>query len=179
MADDQDPGGASRSKSPLIALLLLTNSIATGFIAYLQFKAHEREMHRPNLQDVVKAQLKEINPELVAEEGEDADKASSQSGIVMPLEPFTANLAQGEGPRRYLRLEVVLKFSNSSKEEEFKSKQPQIRDTIISILNSKRAEDILKLEGKELLKEEIKSSINSFLIDSQIVDIFYVGLQIN
>ncbi len=97
----------------------------------------------------------------------------------MPLEPFTANLAQGEGPRRYVRLEAVLKFSKSSKEEEFKAKQPQIRDAIISILNAKRPEDLLKQEGKEFLKEEIKAAVNSFLLDGNVEDIFYVGLQIN
>jgi len=79
----------------------------------------------------------------------------------------------------FVRLNAVLKFSSSSKSEEFEARKPQIRDTIISILNSKRPEDLLKKEGKVYLKEEIKASINSFLIDGKVVDIFYVGFQIN
>ena len=97
----------------------------------------------------------------------------------MPLDRFTANLAQGDGPRRFVNLNLVLKFSQDSKEEEFKARKPQIRDTIISILNSKRPEDLLKVEGKKYLKEEIKSSINAFLLDGHIMDVFYMGFQIN
>ena len=53
------------------------------------------------------------------------------------------------------------------------------RLTVIGILNSKRPEDLLKRDGKLYLKEQIKSAINSYLIDGKVVDVFYVGFQIN
>ena len=62
---------------------------------------------------------------------------------------------------------------------EVEARKPQIRDTIISILNSKRPEDILKRDGKLYLKQEIKSAVNAFLVDGKVEDIFYVGFQIN
>ena len=37
----------------------------------------------------------------------------------------------------------------------------------------------LKREGKEYLKEEIKSAINSFLIEGNVVEVYYVAFQIN
>jgi flagellar FliL protein len=46
-------------------------------------------------------------------------------------------------------------------------------------LNTKRPEDLLKKEGKLYLKEEIRTAINSFLIDGNVVDVFYIGFQIN
>ena len=76
-------------------------------------------------------------------------------------------------------MNAVLKFSKKSKEEEFKARKPQIRDVIISTLNSKRPEDLLKVEGKSFLKEEIKNAINTFLVDGEVIDIYYVGFQVN
>jgi len=98
---------------------------------------------------------------------------------LLPLDSFTVNLAQGEGPRRYVRLDAVLKMSDDAKAPEFEARKPQIRDTIISILNTKRADDLLKKEGKTYLKEEIKASINSFLVDGRVEDIYYISFQIN
>ena len=76
---------------------------------------------------------------------------------------------------RYIRLNTVLKFSKESNEQEFKARKPQIRDSIIGILNSKRPEDLLKIEGKKFLKEEFKAAINSFLVDGHVIDVFYVN----
>lgn len=74
---------------------------------------------------------------------------------------------------------MVLKFSKETKKEEIDARKPQISDTIISMLNSKKPEELLKKEGKEYLKEEVKTSINNFLVDGQVLDVFYVGFQIN
>jgi predicted AAA+ superfamily ATPase len=54
-------------------------------------------------------------------------------------------------------IEAVLKLSDDAKSAEFEARKPQIRDTIISIINTKRPEDLLKKEGKQFLKEEIKA----------------------
>ena len=45
--------------------------------------------------------------------------------------------------------------------------------------STKRADDLLKKEGKSFLKEEIKASINSFLVDGRVEDIYYISFQIN
>ena len=67
----------------------------------------------------------------------------------------------------------------TSKEDEFRGRKAQIRDTIITLINAKRAKDILKLDGKNSLKEEIKASINTFLIDGSVIDIYYIDFQVN
>lgn len=43
---------------------------------------------------------------------------------------------------------------------ELKAKEPQIRDAVIKVLSSKKAEDVLTPEGKETLKEELVEAIN-------------------
>jgi flagellar FliL protein len=169
---------ATSAKNPLVTLLLLLNLVVMGAVAFLQFKSFQKISTEPSIQDVVKAEMKSAAEAANAKSDGTKEEAPNE-GQLFPLEGFTANLAQGDGPRRFVRLNVVLKFNPEAKETEFKARKPQIRDSIISILNAKRPEDLLKKEGKTYLKEEIKASINSFLIDGRVEDIYYVGFQIN
>lgn len=183
MADEEteETGGgeakAAKSpsqKNPLVALLLILNMAGLGTVAFFQYKFMEMESKRPDLAKLLKESG--MDPELLEEE-QPTESISKET--LVDLATFTVNLAQGDGPRRYVRLNAVLKLSEKSEVSEVEARKPQIRDTIISILNAKRPEDILKRDGKLYLKQEIKSAINSFLIDGKIEDIFYVGFQIN
>ena len=167
---------AKSQKSPLVALLLIINTIGLGVVAFFQYQFMQMEAKRPDLNELLKQASLANNSEL-ASENRPLETISSES--LVNLETFTVNLAQGDGPRRYVRLNAVLKLEEGSAISEVEARKPQIRDTIIGILNSKRPEDILKRDGKLYLKEQIKSAINSFLIDGKVVDIFYVGFQIN
>ena len=178
VAAPKSASSASSGRNPIVTLMLLVNAILIGTVGFFQYKQHQEEAARPSIRDVVKAQMQRIGEEGLEEEGEKKEQ-EKKVGQMFPLESFTANLAQGDGPRRYLRLNTVLKFSNDSKPEEFKSRAPQIRDTVISIINTKRPEDLLKVEGKAYLKEEIRASINAFLIDGHVVDVYYVDFQIH
>jgi len=185
MADEETLEEVERSqisngggqKNPLLLIVLILNLIVMGAVAYFQFETHNKISQTMTTQDIERsaAQRHMVDGEEVVDTGE----ARERDGILFPLEGFTANLAQGDGPRRFVRLNAVLKFSKDSNEEEFKARQPQIRDAVISTLNSKRAEDLLKVEGKNFLKEEIKAAINTFLVDGQVIDVFYVSFQVN
>lgn len=160
------------TRSPLILVFLFLNILAVGGIAFFQFKLFDQLKKQEKVADLIKAdQDLAKNPVKGAMKKDD--------GILVPLQTFTANLAQGDGPRRFLRLDAVLKFDKSHNKKEFEARIPQIRDSIISILNSKRPRDLLEKNGKVYLKEEIKSSINSFIINGKVKDVFYVGFQIN
>lgn len=181
MAEDIKAGAApaASSKNPLLTLLMVVNILAMGAVAYFQYKFMAMEAKRPDLTQLLK---EKDAPSATA--GEEATGEQKTTEVVkkenlLPLDSFTVNLAQGEGPRRYVRLDAVLKMSDDAKAAEFEARKPQIRDTIISILNTKRADDLLKKEGKSYLKEEIKASINSFLVDGSVEDIYYISFQIN
>lgn len=165
---------ASSGKNPLVALLLILNMAALGTVAFFQYKFMEMEKNRPDLTKLLNQENK--GPDFLEE---NLPKENVSKENLVDLKTFTVNLAQGDGPRRYVRLNAVLKMDETSELSEVEARKPQIRDTIISILNSKRPEDILKRDGKLYLKEQIKSAINSFLIDAKVVDVFYIGFQIN
>ncbi len=165
----------SSSKNPLVTILLVLNMFALCAVAYFQYSFLKKDSEKPELAHLIKEG--EQLSKNAAEEVKVVEKISKEN--LLALDPFTVNLAQGDGPRRFVRLNAVLKMSDESKSDEFEARKPQIRDTIIGILNSKRPEDLLKREGKSYLKEEIKTAINSYLIDGKVVDIFYIGFQIN
>lgn len=175
--DIQPPANVSTGgKNPLLTILVFLNFILVAGVGYFQWTMFQKFSVQPDIREVVAAEVKKNNPD---DEKEETGEAREEDGVLLPLDGFTANLAQGDGPRRYLRMQAVLKFSKGSSEEEFKARKPQIRDVIISTLNSKRPEDLLKQEGKNYLKEEIKSAINAFLVDGNVIDVYYVGFQIN
>jgi flagellar protein FliL len=186
MADEEvaqnlpaDQGGQQAKGNPIVAILLLINAVAMGFIGFSQYQIIEAEKKKPSIQEVVKAERLKAEKEDANVSDDITEKEKGNEGKLLSLDNFTANLAQGDGPRRYIRLNAVLRFNKGAQKEEFEARKPQIRDTVISLLNTKRPEDLLKKEGKEYLKEEIKDSVNSFLIDGKVVDVYYVSFQIN
>ncbi|MFP5385136.1 MAG: flagellar basal body-associated protein FliL [Bacteriovoracia bacterium] len=157
---------------------MIVNIVAMGTVAFFQWRFMEMESKRPDLTQL----LKEKDAAIEGVDGAESELKNVEvvkKENLLPLDSFTVNLAQGEGPRRYVRLDAVLKMSDDAKAPEFEARKPQIRDTIISILNTKRPDDLLKKEGKTYLKEEIKDSINSFLVDGRVEDIYYISFQIN
>lgn len=179
MAEEIKPGQVeSSSKNPLLIVLMIVNIVAMSAVAYFQWRFMKMESERPDLTQLLKE--KDASTAL---DSEAASEQKSQEVVkkenLLPLDSFTVNLAQGDGPRRYVRLDAVLKMSDDAKASEFEARKPQIRDAIISILNTKRPDDLLKKEGKSFLKEEIKASINSFLVDGSVEDVYYISFQIN
>lgn len=161
-------------KSPIVLILSLVNTIGLAAIAFFQFQFMQEQAKKPDLAELLKQ-----GDKAASVEGEDRPLETINKEVLVNLETFTVNLAQGDGPRRYVRLNTVLKMSTDSEISEIEARKPQIRDTIISILNSKRPEDLLKRDGKLYLKDQIKSAINAYLIDGKVEDLFYVGFQIN
>jgi flagellar FliL protein len=174
MAEENKPGTVA--KNPLLIILMITNILAMGAVAYFQWRFMDMESKRPDLTQLLK-EKNDTTPGETSDEQKVTEVVKKEN--LLPLDGFTVNLAQGDGPRRYVRLDAVLKMSDDAKAVEFEARKPQIRDTVISILNTKRADDLLKKEGKSYLKEEIKASINSFLVDGRVEDIYYISFQIN
>lgn len=187
MADEEGLEGTESNPSPppkksggsnlLVTVLVVLNTVLIGAIGYFQKTTMDKMAAQESVHDVVSAAMKKF--EQKEDQKPEVGEAKDQKGQYLVLDGFTANLAQGDGPRRFIRLNMVLKFTQESNAEEFKNRRHQIRDTIINLLNTKRPEDLLIAEGKKFLKEEIRSSINSFLIDGKVLDIFYTGFQIN
>jgi len=73
----------------------------------------------------------------------------------VPLEPFTVNLTDRDVDR-FAQIGINLQVEDAHTAEEMKGYMPAIRNAILLILSHKSSEQLLSLEGKEKLAEEIR-----------------------
>lgn len=91
---------------------------------------------------------------------------------VVSLETFIVNLAD-PGGSRYLRVTMDLETEGKPAADEIGKREPQLRDTVLMILPTKRFADINTLEGKTALREEIIGAINGMLGTPAVSRIFF------
>jgi flagellar protein FliL len=112
------------------------------------------------------------------------EDAAPERGIILDLGEFILNLSDVNA-KRYLKVNVALELTKlptdpeapkegggghgggegavdpmKAIEAEMGQYKPAIRDSIISTLSSKTAEELLSTPGKELAKEQIKEAVN-------------------
>lgn len=97
----------------------------------------------------------------------------TEVGIMFPLDLFTVNLLSESG-RRYLKIEMNLELEGEELALELETKKPVLRDIIIRILSSKSLEEISTAKGKETLKEQIVSELNTRVKDGKIKNVYFV-----
>ncbi len=120
-------------------------------------------------------QLSALNAQSVADAGEQPDGVVSleQSlGPIFSLDTFIVNLAD-KGGTRYLRVTMDLELGNSDLEDELHKRLPQVRDSLLMILPSKRFEDISTVQGKTALRNEMLEALNGYLGQGKITNIYF------
>jgi len=95
-----------------------------------------------------------------------------------PVGDFTANLA-GPASAHYVKVTVNFEMSKEADEEEFKARKPQFRDKVISLLNAKQPADLQSAEGRNYLKEEIKTVSNTFLKKGKVEGVYFSAFVVN
>ena len=105
--------------------------------------------------------------------GEDNPQVGIESlGPIFPLETFIVNLAD-EGGKRYLRITMNLELTQEKFTDQIQQRLPQVRDSILMILPTKRFDDIRTVEGKTLLRNEITAKLNSFIGLDSVANIYF------
>jgi flagellar protein FliL len=110
-------------------------------------------------------------------------------GIMIDTGSKIVNLVDPTG-RKYLRVGIVLEFTPTDLayytmaaeekilyvttfKEEVNLKLPVINDTIITMLASKTFEDVYTAEGKEKLRREILTTLNTMLPEYQVIYVYF------
>jgi flagellar FliL protein len=110
--------------------------------------------------------------------GEAAEASAVPQARFFPVGDFTANLA-GPASTSYVKVTVNFEISNDADEEEMKQRKPQFRDKIISLLNSKKSLDLQSADGRNYLKEEIKTVANTFVKKGKVEGVYFSAFVIN
>ena len=93
-------------------------------------------------------------------------------GPIYALDTFIVNLAD-KGGQRYLRVTIDLELGSPKLETELEKRLPQVRDSILMILPSKRFNDISSVQGKTALRDEILENLNGYFTQGKITNLYF------
>jgi len=109
-------------------------------------------------------------------QGEEGVKAENVEKDVVtvayPLEPFIVNIYDND-ESRYLKIKVEFEIATKEVAVDLESRKARIRDTILILLTTKTLEDIREVKGKNLLREEILTSINKILPLGKVTRVYF------
>jgi len=175
---------SSSGKLPLV--LSIVNLLATlGMLAVLVI-SFLREKKHPSVEDIsIRPEDEAVETEKIKgkeEEGkphESPKKKLMNFGRMITLEQFTVNLiTPGSVNPKYVRVNISLEVPNEDIENEVTSKMPQVRNVIIDLFNSKRSADLSTSDGRDFLKEEIRNSLNNFLVSGKIKGVYFTNFSL-
>jgi len=82
--------------------------------------------------------------------------------VFAPLETFTVNL-QHEDVSQFAQVGLTLRMVDEAAVAQLKLRMPEVRDRILLMLSAKKPAELLTLEGKRKLAEEIKLAVNEIV----------------
>ncbi|MDN5361795.1 MAG: flagellar protein FliL [Moorella sp. (in: firmicutes)] len=85
------------------------------------------------------------------------------------LDSIVVNLAD-PGLHRYLRTKITLEYNDPKLATELNEKLYRVKDTVISVLRSKKTDD---LQNEEALKRELLTAVNAQLTSGQIRALYF------
>lgn len=98
--------------------------------------------------------------------------AAGTASATLPLETFVVNLS-GSGDRAYLRVSISLGLSHPLPRNKEEIPIALVRDTILSVLSSARAEQLTQAEGKNKLKSDLLQALQDRVPQLGIVDVYF------
>jgi flagellar FliL protein len=87
---------------------------------------------------------------------------ASLTPIFIPLDPFTVNLQREDGDR-VLQVGLSFKLYNAELPEKIKAAMPEIRSNLLLLLSSKHASELVSVDGKKKLANEIIVAVDNIL----------------
>ncbi|RMG47398.1 MAG: hypothetical protein D6718_03725 [Acidobacteria bacterium] len=96
--------------------------------------------------------------------------------VIIPFDTFVVNLAD-PGGNRFVKATIRAVVSDPTCEERYNQDpllKARVRDRVLSVLSSKRFEDVSTSIGKEALRREIARELNQLLPNSPVREILFV-----
>jgi flagellar FliL protein len=89
-----------------------------------------------------------------------AEGGAAEAAAVHLLENLVLNPA-ASGGARYLLLSVAIEVGNAKAAEDFKTRDAELRDIILTALGTKTVEDLTEITHRETFKTELQTAINA------------------
>lgn len=186
-AEESSAPEPSGGGSKLVLILTVLNLVISLGVAGVVFIAFKKEANQPKVTDIVanepRAESKKEGDAQGGGEGT-AAKPVSASDLAkvfkVELAMFTVNLqSPGSANPRFARVNVTVEVSSEDTEKEVNQKMPQVRNTVIDLINSKTPADVKEIEGKNHLKEQIQKALNAFLVTGKVKGVYFTSFVVN
>jgi flagellar FliL protein len=116
-----------------------------------------------------------VKPSLLAQEPKEVTievKNPQKRGYIHEVEDLIINLNDGE-KTRYLRISVGFEVDNELAIAEMTERSAQVRDILITTISGRRLDELISVEGKELLKNELRERIAAILQSGKLMRIYF------
>lgn len=163
-AESSSASSGSGQKPILLIVLAVVNMLVVAGVGFMLYQGRKKEAAEPKIEQVIKGESEAQHHE--------ATEEKEVVGKVIPLETFIVNLAGSKG-HKVAKVNMELEVKGDHVLDEIEKRKAQVRDIIIIILSSKTYEDVSSREGKDGLRNEIKDTINSFLVQGKISNVFF------
>jgi flagellar FliL protein len=158
-AKDESKKGGKKKLIIIISAALIVLLAGGGAYYFLIHKPKQDELRRRQEEQSKAAAL--IKP--VPEEAE--------IGPMVEIKEFVVNIISEDAPH-YVKASLSLELDKATTQEEVNKRMPQIRDAILLLIGNKTFEELQDLQGKNQVKAEMKSKINSFLKTGKIKNVY-------
>ena len=114
----------------------------------------------------------EIEAEQKSKSVKQARKEDVEVGVMYPLDPFVVNLADAKA-RHYVKATIIMELLDDDVKEQADRLLPKIRNDIILLLSSQTLEDVITMEGKIRLRDEITARVSRILGKDSVKNIYF------
>ena len=97
----------------------------------------------------------------------------AQIGPMVEIKEFVVNII-GQDVSHYVKASMSLELDREATLDEVNKRMPQIRDAILLLIGNKTYEELQDIQGKNQVKAEVKSKINSFLKTGKVNNVYLI-----
>ncbi|MCL1979466.1 MAG: flagellar basal body-associated FliL family protein [Proteobacteria bacterium] len=156
-AEERKKGG--KLKLIITATVVLIALLAGGGYYFLVLKPKQEALLSKQQEESKAAALIKPVPE------------EAKIGPMVEIKEFIVNIIGTDAPH-YVKASLSLELDKDRAVDEVNKRMPQIRDAILLIIGNKTFEELQDIQGKNQVKAELKSKINSFLRTGKINNIY-------
>lgn len=157
---EEQPKGGGKKKLIIIlaAVLLLAGGGGAGYY-FLVMKPHKEELARKQAEESKAASMIKPVPE------------EAKIGPMVEIKEFVVNII-GQDAAHYVKASLSLELDKEATLDEVNKRMPQIRDAILLLISNKTFEELQDIQGKNQVKAELKSKLNSILKTGQVNNVY-------
>ena len=100
------------------------------------------------------------------------DKGNKGGGTIVMVDNLVLNPAGSDG-LRFLMLSAAFQLEHEKTAEAMRSRDAEIRDALLKVLGSRTVEQLVDLNGRQSIKDELKAAVDSVLHDPKAVRRLY------